>query len=79
MHDPPPGINAGPLDDDIFDWSAVITGPVGVLHAVLLPTAAPNGATNAHIILPDAYTHSCKDICMQALPTSTALQCRIMC
>lgn len=29
LHDPPPGINAGPLDDDIFEWSAVIQGPEG--------------------------------------------------
>lgn len=29
VHDPPPGINAGPLDDDWMEWSAVIQGPEG--------------------------------------------------
>lgn len=29
LHDPPPGINAGPIDDNWYEWSAVIQGPVG--------------------------------------------------
>jgi len=27
--DPPPGINAGPQDDDWFNWTACIQGPAG--------------------------------------------------
>lgn len=30
LHDPPPGVNAGPVDDeDLYLWSGVVTGPPG--------------------------------------------------
>lgn len=29
LEDPPPGVNAGPTDDDLLDWTGFITGPPG--------------------------------------------------
>ena len=29
MDDPPPGVNAGPEEDDLMQWTGMIAGPVG--------------------------------------------------